>query len=183
MLRVQVFWARVQHLVGFFSNTLKNAAEDGETFLEGCEYVWEDLLFVDPLAMSLILQIFARVFKKMKNIVFDSDLAINLFLQTQEVCNLLSLHSLHPPRVRCLATLVRSELSPDNDGGRACRTCTGSPACSRIIPVTKTKTALLPSMGQALIAIQRVQAHADAAPATHLTLSGLVWPALLGKPG
>jgi len=74
----------VQHLVGFFSNTMKNAAEDGETFLEGCEYVWEDLSFVDPPAMELILQIFARVFKQMKSVDFDSDLAIHLFLETQE---------------------------------------------------------------------------------------------------
>jgi hypothetical protein len=47
--------------------------------------VWEDLSFVDPPAMELILQIFARVFKQMKSVDFDSDLAIHLFLETQEV--------------------------------------------------------------------------------------------------
>jgi hypothetical protein len=81
----QVFWARVQHLVQFFSNTLKNAVVDSETFLEGCEYVSEDLLFVEASAMDIILQIFARLFKRMKCTDFDSDLAIKLFLKTQEV--------------------------------------------------------------------------------------------------
>jgi hypothetical protein len=124
VLRVQVFWARVQHLVGFFSNTLKNAAEDGETFLEGCEYVWEDLSFVDSSAMHLILQIFARVYKEMKRVAFDSDLAVNLFLQTQEVRMLASSAACEMSRqagnIAESPWLGSCTWSSRDDGGRAC---------------------------------------------------------------